>query len=313
AMRLAAGLAALLGLMASWLQAPATAGGRFTLAKTIPSRILGRPITYTIYRPDSRQAGARFPVLYLLHGLGDNENAWLEHGGIRQTLDRLIDSGRIKPLIVVMPMAGNSWYVDDARKAGYGPMARALGEDFIAGIDGRYHTHACRERRALGGLSMGGYGAMLHAFGHPDRYSAAISLSGSLFRPELAGDPAWRQRLSRIFGGVFGDPFDPARFMTWNIFPRVEKVAKAGNLPAVWLAAGDDDFSSILDGTVKLHQVLLRRRAVTQLRIDDAGHTWSYWSKAIVPALEWLSPRLEAKCADQPRNGKAGAQRAANR
>ena len=153
AMRLAAGLAALLGLMASWSQAPATAGGRFTLAKTIPSRILGRPITYTIYRPDSRQAGARFPVLYLLHGLGDNENAWLEHGGIRQTLDRLIDSGRIKPLIMVMPMAGNSWYVDDARKAGYGPMARALGEDFIAGIDGRYHTHACRERRALARLS----------------------------------------------------------------------------------------------------------------------------------------------------------------
>lgn len=277
--------------------ASATASqGGVARGQSMASPTLGHEIPYSLYRP-SGHSDDRLPVLYLLHGHGDDETAWLDKGGIAQTLDRLIGAGRIVPLMVVMPMAGNSWYVDDARgRAGYGAVARAMVADLIAGIDARYPTDACRERRAIGGLSMGGFGAVLYAFEHPDRFTAAISLSGSLFVPNLSTNPARRQRLSRLFGGVYGEPFDMNRFNRWTVFARVEKVSALSSPPSVWLAAGDDDFPAILRGTVALHLALKRRGVATELRVDNARHTWRYWSKAIVPALEWLAPQLSRPC-----------------
>jgi enterochelin esterase family protein len=143
---------------------------------------------------------------------------------------------------------------------------------------------------------MGGFGAVLYAFERPDTFSAAISLSGSLFLHNLAEDRGRRRRLAQLFGGVYGVPFSITRFNAWTVFARLDKVAGLPRPPAVWLSAGDDDFPAIVDGTVRLHLALRRRGVVTQLRIDDAGHTWAYWRKAIVPALEWLSPRLEGRC-----------------
>jgi S-formylglutathione hydrolase FrmB len=284
---------------------PTAAKGRVLRGLSIPSPTLGRAIPYTLYRPgnDDRAANPRrrLPVLYLLHGHGDDETAWLEKGRIAETLDRLIAAGRIAPLMVVMPMAGDSWYVDDARgHDGFGAVAHAMASDLVAGIDARYRTDACRERRAIGGLSMGGFGAVLYAFDHPDMFTAAISLSGSLFAPNLSQNPERRQRLSRLFGGVYGQPFDMDRFNRWNVFVRVERVATLSDRPAVWLAAGDDDFPAILRGTVELHLALRRAGVATELRVDNAGHTWRYWSSAIIPALKWLSPRISGPCGGVP-------------
>jgi len=291
----------LAALLVCYAGASARAGGTVLRGLEISSPALGRAIPYTLYRPEIKATAEdrkrRLPVLYLLHGHGDNENAWLEQGHVAATLDRLIASGQIKPLMVVMPMAGNSWYVDDARGLeGYGPIAQALTSDFVAGIDQRYRTDACRRRRAIGGLSMGGFGAVLYAFEHPDMFSAAISLSGSLFVRDLSPNPRRRQRMMRIFGGVYGEPFDMVRFNRWNVFARVERVAALSERPAVWLTAGDDDFPAILRGTVALHLALRRHGVDTQLRVDDARHSWRYWSKAIAPALEWLAPRLSRPC-----------------
>lgn len=144
--------------------------GRVVTGLQMASSRLGRPIPYAIYLPKEHsvvgservaKSERHFPVLYLLHGYGDNEQAWLKLGGIDATLDRLIGGGVLQPLIVVMPMAGNSWYVDDARDNGFGPVFSALVGDLVAGIDQQYATLACREGRAIGGLSMGGFGAAL--------------------------------------------------------------------------------------------------------------------------------------------------------
>jgi len=292
------------------------AQSRLQLGLSMPSATLKRSIPYAIYQPRIaiklgpalKKSSAKLPVLYLLHGHGDNENAWARYGHIKTTLDELIATRQIKPLIVVMPMAGNSWYVDDARQKGFGAIAKALTGDLVHGIDKRYPSDACRQRRAIGGLSMGGFGAVLYAFKNQDKYSAAISLSGSLFPPGLASSRRRKRRMSHLFGGVYGEPFDIARFNAWNVFPLVTRAMGAvanghsanhppeQGLPAVWLAAGDKDFPAILRGTVRLHQKLRRGGAISQLRIDDAGHTWSYWRKAIRPALKWLSPHLATSC-----------------
>src|SRR5258708_8099 len=95
----------------------ACAGGR-VLTDQIPSRSLGRPIPYSVYLPDAKPAAGRLPVLYLLHGRGDDETTWRIKGDIVATLDRKIAAGEMRPMIVVMPAVRNSWDIDDARPDG---------------------------------------------------------------------------------------------------------------------------------------------------------------------------------------------------
>lgn len=295
------------GLVLNFALAPSVwAAGQVITNLEMPSARLGRAIPFAVYLPPavaktmqvaaSATQGRRWPVLYLLHGHGDNETAWLKLGGIRASLDRLIAEKALPPLIVVMPMGGNSWYVDDARADGYGPVFSAITEDLVDGIDARYPTLKCRAGRAIGGLSMGGFGAALAGVTHPRRFQAVISLSGSLFDPVRHEYFKRHRLLARIYGGVFGEPISYERYRAWNVFTRLEAVPPGGALPAFWLAAGDNDFPSILRGTVHLHLRLDARGADTELRVTSDGHDWRNWRRAIVPALTWLGPRLGSAC-----------------
>jgi len=282
----------------------AAAAGRVQRGLSIASPNLGREISYSIYLPEGTgEVGRRFPVVYLFHGVGDDESAWLVHGDIAKTLDRKISKRELQPVIVVMPMAGNSWYVDDARSNGYGNMAEALTNDIIAGIDGLYPTAPCSAARAVGGLSMGGFGAILYALTKPNYFAAAFSLSGSLFTDRPAEIIVRKDRFAKMFGGVYGEPFDPERFRSWTVFDRLKHASPAAAKLKYWLAAGDKDFSGILSGTVRLHQELLERGIASELRITSGGHTWELWSQSIDPALSWLSPLLDSGCATQTSPG----------
>jgi S-formylglutathione hydrolase FrmB len=276
----------------------AAAGGRVETAVAFDSPALGHAIPASVYVPEGAGApgGPRLPVLYLFHGLGGRESDWVGAGDIATTLDREIAAGRVRPMIVVMPMAGDSWYVDDP--AGRNRMATALTTDLVAAVDARYPTAACRAARATGGLSMGGYGALLYAFDQPDLYAAAISLSGSIFAPIPEGAPMRPGPPVTVFGAAFGEPFDRERFNAWTLFPKVAAVAAATPPPAVFLTAGDDDFLSLVDGTVRLHLALKRAGMDSELRVFDGRHDWANWKAAIVPALGWLSARLDATCGE---------------
>lgn len=268
---------------------------------TVQSPLLGRDIPYALYLPQVTASQSRpLPVLYLLHGRGDTEMAWLDKGHIAETLDRLIAAGTVPPLAVVMPMAANSWYVDDARGTrGFGPFASAFFQDFMPKVEARHRLASCRSGRAVAGLSMGGFGAMLYALMHPDMFIGAISLSGSLFSDLPADIEARRPFYERVLAGIYGEPFDPQRFMSWNVFQRLENAPGEAKSLGVWLAAGDGDFSGILSGTVRLHQDLKRKQIETHLRIYGGDHTWDLWSMAIEPALAWLAPRLDGTCKAQ--------------
>lgn len=269
----------------------------------ISSPLLGHDIKYALYLPDRGAAPHEpLPVLYLLHGRDDTETAWLDKGQIAATLDRLIAAGTLQPLAVVMPMAANSWYVDDARGVrGFGPYATAFFDDFLPAIERKYNLARCRDGRAIGGLSMGGYGAMLYALSHPDMFNAAVSLSGSLFSDQPAEVEARKPFFERVLPGIYGEPFDMERFRSWTVFQRLAVAADDAQTLGVWLAAGDADFVGILNGTTRLHDELRRRKVESHLRIYGGGHTWELWSMAIEPALTWLSPRLKASCNATPR------------
>lgn len=281
--------AVLLSMLAMTLDAHA---GRIE-RHSVPSASLGRSIAYALYIP--QQAAPGLPVLYLLHGKGDDEMAWPDKGNIAAIADRKIASGEIKPMLIVMPMVSNSWYVDDARPIGYGPVARAFLSDFVQHVESLHRGGpACRGARGVGGLSMGGYGAMLYAFERPDLFAAAFSLSGSLFSEQAADIAARRQSYERIYEGVFGVPFDERRFLAWNVFTRLDR--PRAKTPAVWLAAGDRDFPSILAGTVRFHEELRRRGHDSHLHILPGEHSWAFWEQTVDQALSWLSAQLDPAC-----------------
>ena len=160
------------------------------LTTELPSPILKRSIRASVYLPaaykQSANASRRFPVVYLLHGHGDDHTAWPRHGRIKPTLDRMILTGTLQPVVVVMPDARKSWYVNDARTgaASNGAVFDAFRTDLIDAVDARYRTVNCPTGRAIGGLSMGGYGALLLGTAHPVPFRRRLQLvRRALFAP----------------------------------------------------------------------------------------------------------------------------------
>ena len=266
-----------------------------------PSPALGRPVPYALYRPEAPpRPGERWPVLYLLHGLGDDERAWAELGRVEEILDGLIADGRIAPLLVVMPAAGRSWYVDNPDPGGEGLMARALTADLPTHIEATEPALTCRGGRAVGGLSMGGYGALLYALDQPGRYAAAFSLSGAVMLP-LAGPPDERTRAELgMLDVAFGNPLDWRRYNRHNLILKVPAYAAERNRTPLFLTLGTEDLPEIVAGTESFRRELATHGVATTFRRDPGGHDWDLWTAELGPALVWLDARWSTGCGRGP-------------
>ena len=287
-------LVPLLALVLLLFAPPAPAAGTVRGRLSFESEALGGPLHYSLYLPPGydEDAARRYPVVYLLHGLGGRDSDWVRMGRIRATADRLIESGAIPPLIVVMPDGGNGWYVDSAAVGGPGDYGTAIGRDLIAHVDLTYRTVAGRRGRAIAGLSMGGFGALRLAFAQPERFAAAASLSGAVFRPVRSAEEAPAE--GRIFHGAFGTPFDPARFNRASLFDRIDDVAALADPPGLYLAVGDDDGFGLWRSTVELFLALRDAGVPAELRVTDGDHVWPLWADQIEGALHFLAGHLAA-------------------
>lgn len=260
------------------------------------SPTLGRPIPYAVYTPFPAPAeGERWPVVYLLHGMTGADGDWFTWGNLAPILDRAIADGRIPPLVVVAPGAGDSWYVDNPDPGGFGLIDTAFATDLVAAIDKKLPTAKCREGRAIGGVSMGGVGAVLQVINHPDTYAAAMSFAGALHKPLEKNDPRSRW-IPDLYRNVFGAPFDRNRFNAANAFTLMPQLRRAENKPAFYFTIGDDDFPDLIAAAVEYHSGLRQLSIDTTLRVGPGRHYWDTWQQQIVPALEWLVPKLDATC-----------------
>lgn len=267
----------------------ALAGGEVRTPLHAPSSAMGRDIAYSLYLPE--KATPALPVLYLLHGLGGNERDWPRMGKIGRTADRLIATKIIPPIAIVMPGAGNSWYVDSTA---HGPIASALLDDFMPYVERHHGLRSDRAGRFIAGLSMGGYGALRLAILHPDRFRAAASLSGAIF-PDLASTGQVTKGQIRMFKGAFGDPFTPDLYNRLNFFSRLRALKDAKSRPDLFISVGDDDGFRLYEGAVDLYLRLKRLRLPVEMRIVDGDHNWRLWRDDIVPALEYFGAILRAE------------------
>lgn len=288
---------AALGAAAMALAVSAAQGaGIVTYGLEADSPTLGRPIPYAVYTPfPAPMEGTRWPVVYLLHGMTGADGDWFTWGDLGPILDRAIADGRIPPLVVVAPGAGDSWYVDNPDPGGFGLVDTAFATDLIAAIDKSLPTAACRQGRAIGGVSMGGVGAVLQAVNHPDTYAAAISFSGALHKPLSPGDERIRW-LPDLYKNIFGAPFDRKRFNAANAFTLMNKLKRAEHAPAFYFTIGDSDFPDLISAAVDYHNGLKQIGMDTTLRVTAGHHYWDAWQQTVITALEWAVPKLDARC-----------------
>lgn len=261
------------------------------------SPALGRQLVYNVYRPaDAPSEGSRWPTLYLLEGR-PAESDWLDQGFVFEVVDQAVEAGLIPPTLVVMPVTPFSWYVDNPDPGGAGMMARAVTRDLTAAVDARYPTAACREGRAVGGLSMGGYGAALYGLDRPDLYVAAMSFSGAIAPPIGRFDTERERRADTFYDGAFGRPLERERFNAWTVFARLAAMRERdGPRAAFYLAAGDRDRGGLLQTLTRLHVEMLRSGYDATLRIGPGQHDWPTWRAQLADALAWLKPRLDPAC-----------------
>ncbi|MGB0085261.1 MAG: alpha/beta hydrolase family protein [Rhodomicrobiaceae bacterium] len=286
----------IIGLASLAAMSPLARASRIQTDLSVDSKLLHKSIAYSVYIPDDPAPAGGWPVLYLLHGLNGNEQDWLKAGGVGEVLDEMIGGKTLPPMVVVMPMAGNSWYVDDARQTGLGPVATAMLSEFIPEVEKRYAIAGCRDARAIGGASMGGYGALLYALERPDLFGAAISLSGSIFPEAKDLDPAREMLVVSLVRGVFGEPFSRERYQAWNLFPKLRRLGSQAIKPVLFLAASDGDYPRQLLGATTFQIAAISAGFKSELRVDNGSHSWRYWGRAIRPALSWLSGALPFRC-----------------
>src|SRR3984885_14501019 len=230
-------VALMLFLSLAWLFAGPASAGEVKRDEHFFSPSLGHDLHYAIYLPDGLEAAAPVPVIYLLHGADGTALDWIDQGHVRQAADGLIAQHKLPKVIIVVPDAENSWYVDSP-PSGLGAMGTAISEDLPNWIEQHYPVRTDRHGRAIAGNSMGGFGALRFALSEPQHWAAAASLSGAFWNwltPDMVIDPAQESKMHRIFEGAFGEPFEPKRMIEESPLAIAAHMPKSAPPPPVLL------------------------------------------------------------------------------
>jgi enterochelin esterase family protein len=245
----------------------------------IKSNFLGRALEYRAYIPESFDPENGDPAILMLHGYGGSARDWLGGGQAATTLERLIEEGIIPPAMLVMPSAGNSWYV---QSPAHGPIDRAILEELLPHSERTYGARP--ERWSIIGLSMGGYGALRMGLIDPERFRFIAALSPAIFTPGAdLGDFQMK-----LFNTSFGDPFDRQRYDTLNPFHLLDQP----DLPPLYLGVGDRDYFNLEIGTLEFFLKARQKGHEADLRVTGDGHTWKFWKEQFEEVLAAMGEYL---------------------
>jgi enterochelin esterase-like enzyme len=237
------------------------------------SPALDRNMPYIIYLPpDYGTAQRRYPVLYLLHGRGGHRDEWPAYGAV-DSVDAEITSGDIPPMLVVFPQGDTGFWVDSA---GGGPRWGAyITSDMVRHIDGTYRTLRESSARAIGGLSMGGWGALVAAFLNPDVFGVVGAHGPSLYTddgalPFLGTGAAFAAR----------DPVSIARALPADELSMLQ----------IWVDTGVDDPWNL--ETTALHTILIDKGVDHSWQVYAGGHDYTYWRAHVTDYMHFYGQAL---------------------
>jgi len=284
---------ALLRLVLLLTAVSAQAAGRAE-CRSVPSKILGHPVPYCVLLPPSYDAdqARRYPVLYFLHGLGQNEQALLDSGGWSLIQD-MWDQKQIGEFLIVAPDGDRSFFINsgDGRKR----YEDFFIEEFLPFIESHYRTRAGRRSRGVTGVSMGGYGALHLALRHGDLFGSVSAHSAALIAnlPQGNVDSSGAVAISRALGGAFGSPFDRAFWDRNSPFTLVRNGPSPAGLQ-IYFDCGTEDDYGFNRGAQAFHDLLLSRHIPHEFHLYPGGHDLSYFAEHLPASLEFQSKALGA-------------------
>ncbi len=245
-----------------------------------PSALLGKTMALYAYLPPGYSSEREWPVLYLLHGFGNDEIEWFEYHKLGEVADRLIAVGLMEPTIIIAPRMDNSWGIDSGKPAMNGPSPkRALFSGqyesyFVKEImylaETRYHASKERSKRSLGGISMGGFAALHITFRNPELFARVGGHSPALRGKEIPDYFLYAKPRKK----TAVDPIELAR--TKNLRGM-----------SVFLDCGTDD--SLFAGCEELARVLSERKADVTLFTAPGAHNASYWHPNLARYLRFYA------------------------
>jgi S-formylglutathione hydrolase FrmB len=274
--------------------ASATAQSRIDCS-ALNSQILKRVVRYCVYLPAGYDAGAtlhpprRYPVLYFLHGLGDNEQTLFNSGGWT-LLEDLRNLHKMGDFLIVSPEGRRSFYINSADGlVRYGDFFL---QEFLPQIESKYRIRPGRTGRAISGISMGGYGALRFAFGHPELFSAVSAQSAALITesPQAldsvsqAGAP-----LAGVLGPVFGKPINAPHWNDNSPFVLAKRNITALRTMAIYFNCGQDDNYGFEKGAAALHDQLQKEGLKHEYHAYQGDHSLMYFLSHFAEVMEFHS------------------------
>jgi enterochelin esterase-like enzyme len=257
----------------------------------IQSKILNKEVRYTIYLPFDYESSSRYyPVVYLLHGITDNDMGWLQFGEVNMIADEAIANREIPPMILAMPDGGLTRFINN-----YNNSVRYEDffiEEFIPYIEKNYRIRPEKRYRGIAGLSMGGYGSLICLLKHPDMFAGCAAFSAAVYTEEeiiAMNDEEWYSKdgipYNRELKGR--DRITP-HFISYSPLEIVKTVDKEKIKSVnIYLDCGDDDF--LYKGNSMLHIILRDLNIPHEYRVRNGGHQWSYWRSGLVDGLKFIS------------------------
>ena len=211
----------------------------------IDSQILGRQMKYSVYLPEGYDGQTTLPVLYMLHGYGDDQNSWLEKGSLAALTSAAITNGEVGKMVVVTPDAMQTFYCNGFQDG----MAYEdyFFQELVPAVEAMFNVGKDKTMRAIGGLSMGGYGTLYYAVQHRDMFCCAYAMSPACY--------------------IDGLP---------NLF-ELYPACPVGELPEVTIEVGTED-TTVYDACPYLAAYISGAGHTNFEYIERPGvHDWAFW------------------------------------
>jgi S-formylglutathione hydrolase FrmB len=259
------------------------------------SHVLQQVIHYCVYLPAGYDAAAaptlskRYPVLYFLHGLGDNEQTLFNSGGWT-LLDDLRNQHKMGDFLIVAPEGRRSFYINSAD--GSVRYSDFFLQEFLPHIESKYRVRPGRAGRAISGISMGGYGALRFAFAHPELFSAVSAQSAALITESpQALDSASRTGapLAGVLAAVFGKPINVPHWNDNSPFLLAKRNAAVLKKLAIYFNCGQDDNYGFEKGAAALHDELQKASVKHEYRAYPGDHSLTYFLSHFGEVMEFHS------------------------
>jgi S-formylglutathione hydrolase FrmB len=264
-----------------------------TDCSTVNSRILKQTVHYCVQLPaeyDAKSSTAqRYPVLYFLHGLGQNEQTLFSTGGW-SVIDDLRRQNKISDFLVVAPEGKRTFYINSpGNTLRYSDF---LLQEFVPAIERKYRVLPGRKNRAITGVSMGGYGALRFAFAHPETFSAVSAQSAALITQtpqELSSAGRSGTPLGRLMGPAFGEPVNVAHWNENSVFVLAKKNQTGLRSQAIYFNCGEQDDFGFEDGAAALHKQLQVEGVKHEYHSYPGDHSLTYFLSHMGEVMEFHS------------------------